>query len=393
LTASRVRVLWLVKGLAPNGAERLLLQAAESIDRSRFDLEIAYTMSWNDALLDDMRKRDVITHDLGDGRSKRVGPRPSGLGWILRLRRLVVSRGYDIVHTHMPLPAAVARIVLRPPFLDHQPLALVHTEHNVWPSYRRSTRLANALTYSRNQAVIAVSQSVARSVAPPWPASRATVPPIEVVIHGIDRNRFDDSPSARALGRQLLGVDGSAEVIGTVARLTPNKDQATLLRAFARVAPQRPAARLVIVGEGPLRPALDSLAAELGIADRVRFLGARDDVPAIFPGFDVFAVTSRYEGLALVLLEAMASGVPIVGTAIDGITDIVTDGETGLLRTPGDDRGVATAIERILEQPGLADQLRRSAAVRIDSIDSRAATRRIERVYEQVLGRAAVQAG
>src|SRR5204862_7171261 len=113
------------------------------------------------------------------------------------------------------------------------------------------------------------------------------------------------------------------------------------------------------------------------------------------PGLDVFALTSRYEGLALVLLEAMASGVPLIGSDVPGITDVIAHGDTGLLVAPGDAAGFATAIGRVLDEPGLADRLRGNGASALPRFDSRAAIVRIESVYERVLEprRAARQVG
>src|SRR5690606_31109459 len=145
------------------------------------------------------------------------GPRPTRLGWLRRLRRLVRDREIELVHTHMPLPAAYARLDLpgrRPPY--------VHTEHNLSDRDQPPTRWANALTYRRNARVIAVSDGVAASI-------RSSVP-VEVVVHGVDPTQVVTGPAARRTARDRLGLDPDAPVVGTVGNFTPKKDQATLLR-------------------------------------------------------------------------------------------------------------------------------------------------------------------
>jgi glycosyltransferase involved in cell wall biosynthesis len=176
--------------------------------------------------------------------------------------------------------------------------------------------------------------------------------PGHVVPLGIDLERFGAARAAPA---------GEVSLVGTVGRLAPQKDQETLLEAAALV----PEARFVLVGDGELRPELERRAAELGIADRVTFTGAREDVPELLASFDVFAHPSLFEGFCLAVLEAQAAGVPVVATPVGGIPETVVDGETGLLVPTRDPTALAAAIRRLLEDrefaQRLADAARRSA--------------------------------
>ena len=125
-------------------------------------------------------------------------------------------------------------------------------------------------------------------------------------------------------------------MVGTVGNFTAKKDQATLLRALAELSPAGRDVVAVLVGLGPLEEELRALAVELGIGGRVRFPGSRDDVFALLPAFDVFVLSSRFEGLPIALLEAMATGVAPVATRVGGIPEVITDGQDGLLVDPGD---------------------------------------------------------
>jgi glycosyltransferase involved in cell wall biosynthesis len=357
----------LTKGLGRGGAERLIVGAARHLDRAQFELEVAYLLPWKDAFAADVAATGTAVHCLD-------GPRPISLAWVNRLRRLVRERHIDIVHTHMPLPATVARLALpgrRPVF--------VHTEHNLWGRYRPPTRWANAATYRRNAWAIAVSDGVAASI-------RSSVP-VEVVVHGADPTLAVTGPDARALARTTLGLDPGAPVIGTVGNFTAKKDQATLLRAVAALgSPRLDATVLVLVGLGPLESDLRSLAAGLGIADRVVFAGSRDDVFDLLPAFDVFALSSQFEGLPIALLEAMATGIAPVATSVGGIPEVISDGRDGLLVAPGDPGALAAAVTKLLDDDGLRADLGARARVRAADFDLVHAVRRAEDIYRRALG-------
>ncbi|HSD26656.1 MAG TPA: glycosyltransferase, partial [Vicinamibacteria bacterium] len=145
-----------------------------------------------------------------------------------------------------------------------------------------------------------------------------------------------------------LGVPAGAPVVGNVAALTGHKDHATLLAALALLRTRVPEARLVIAGEGELRPALEARARELGLGDRVVLAGFRHDLDRLLPAFSVFCLSSRLEGLGTSLLDAMAFGLPVVATAAGGIPEAVEDGVTGRLVPPGDPAALAEALAVVL---------------------------------------------
>lgn len=364
------RVLMLTKGLGRGGAERLIAGTVRHLDPTRYQVEVAYLLPWKDAFVDEIRVAGVPVHCL-DAR------RPVSLGWVRRLRRLIVDQGTDIVHTHMPLPAAVARMALNAP----RPI-FVHTEHNLWDRYRRPTRWANAATFHRNAAVIAVSESVAASI-------RSTVP-TSVVAHGIDVSAARYGEAARLSGRARLGIDPTAPVIGTVGNFTAKKDHGVLVAAAARLVDEHPDLRVVFIGSGPLEDQLRTLTHRLGLDDTVLFTGSRDDVYDVLPALDVFTLTSRFEGLPIALLEAMASAVPAVATSVGGIPEVISDGDDGILIRPEDPDGLATAVGKLLTDPvhraALGERARRRAA----AFDLRDAVEQIATIYDRVLGSTAM---
>ncbi|MGW6914247.1 glycosyltransferase [Kitasatospora sp. NPDC054939] len=373
--SGRIRVLWLAKGLGRGGAEQLLVNCARHADTDRYEIEVAYVLPWKDALATDLEAAGVRVHCLGGvpGTPGRADPR-----WPLRLRRLLAERRYAVVHTHMPIPATAARL-LAPTAGSPR---LVHTEHNVWERYRTPTRWANALTYRRNDAVIAVSRAVERSV----PAKRRRPgAEIRVVHHGPDLAGAPGGPAARADARTELGLPADAFVVGTVGNLTPKKDQAGLLAAHALLRREHPGARLVLIGSGPLDAPLRARAAEPDLAGSVLFTGSRPDVPRLLPALDVFTLSSRQEGLPVALMEAMTSGLPAVVTRVGGMPEVLDDGVQGRLVPPGDPAALAAALAGLATDTGLRARLGAAARERSKGFDVAGAQRSVEAVYELVL--------
>lgn len=163
----------------------------------------------------------------------------------------------------------------------------------------------------------------------------------------LERFRPADDVARQSLVAELELPTGS-RIIGTVGRLQPVKDHALLLRAFAKVRVQVPEAALVIVGDGPLRAALEAQAEQAGLSDAVRFMGDRHDVPRLLTGMEVFALTSTSEGYSVALLEACASSLPIVATDVGGNREIVRHGVNGRLVPSGDTAAIATALIALL---------------------------------------------
>jgi len=205
--------------------------------------------------------------------------------------------------------------------------------------------------------VTAVSHAVLKTLVriEGFPAAR-----IEVVYNGIDVARHAArTDHAQREARTRLGIPIGVPVVGTIGRLDRVKNYGLLLVTFRQLLVDLPDARLVIVGDGPDRPRLEVLAAEAGVAGAVRWLGRRDDIEQILPAFDVFALTSLSEGTPMTIIEAMAASIPIVSTAVGGISEMVNDGREALLVT-----GTPPEVSQPWEVEGSAYVRRYAAALK-----------------------------
>ena len=207
---------------------------------------------------------------------------------------------------------------------------------------------------------------------------------------GVDTERFAPTAVDRAAAKRALGLPEGAPAIGTVGRLEARKGTRTLIEALARLDGAIGDAHLVVAGDGPLREELAGLAARLGVADRVRLLGNRDDVRDVLAALDVFALPSLTEGMSNALLEAMAMALPLVATAVGGNPEVVTDAEHGLLVPPGDPEPLARAIGRLLANREDGARMGAAARRRVEErYGARAMVRELEGVYAAVAARAA----
>jgi glycosyltransferase involved in cell wall biosynthesis len=329
-----MRILHVIAGLEVGGAERMLLTLVEGSRRLGTQVAVAAPPGRFDSELDPSVSR---FHYVDHGRAA-LGTVASSLRIGLAIRRF----GPDLVHGHNVRATAMAALGSRAA-QPRRPAALIATFHGVAPGeYPAAARwLARAATV-----VACVSTEVQRAlVTAGFPASRTLV-----VHNGVTPPPELGDEGRRTLDREL-GLDG-APVVAIVGRLAPVKAHHRFLQTAALVAREVPAARFLVVGDGPLRGALEEQAQGLGIADRVRFTGNRDDVRQLLSRATVMLMTSDSEGLSIAVIEALAAGVPVVSTPAAGMGELL-DGGGGIIVPSADATALAVQVTRLLVSPEL----------------------------------------
>jgi glycosyltransferase involved in cell wall biosynthesis len=291
--------------------------------------------------------------------------RRPGLDWGVfgRMAREIRSRGIDVIHAHQYTPFFYSSVAA---ILSGRRPRVIFTEHGRhYPDVvSAKRRWANRLVFNRlADEITAVCAWSKQALAE---KDGFSLDRISVIPNGIDLSRYPANADRREIARRV-GLDPDRRRIVIVARFHPVKDHRTLVTAFQTVAAARSDVDLVLVGDGPLRSAIEQQVAQAGLVSRVIFAGVRRDVPDWLLASDIFTLTSVSEAASITLLEAMACGRASVVTAVGGNPELVRDGVDGLLVPRGDAPGFARAFLRLLDAPDLLESMGRSARARVES--------------------------
>ncbi len=300
---------------------------------------------------------------------------PFDFALLSRMQRELRERGCRVLHTH-DFKTDVLGLWLARRVRGLSLLATAHGWSNLLTRRQRLYHAADEWALRRYPLVVAVAEATAVKLR----GIGVRDDRIVVVPNGVDTARWrpratpDPPPPGLPAGRRF---------VGTVGRLSIDKDMDTLLAAFAAIAPAYADVDLLVIGEGPERPALERRAAAGGLGERVRFLGHRGDTADLYAAMDAFVLSSRTEGMPNTLLEAMAMGCPCVVTPVGGVAEIARDGVEALFVPPGDAGAMAAALGRVLTDAALRESLGRAARVRVEGAFSFARrVRRMEEIYE-----------
>jgi glycosyltransferase involved in cell wall biosynthesis len=291
----------------------------------------------------------------------------------LRVRRFIRLRKIDVVHAHTAHALAVAALAT---LRTHVPLVVARRvdfplRHNAGTHWK----------YGRAAAIIAVSQAVARVLG----RSEISAERIRVVPDGVDLHRRIEPASTDAL--RELGVPAGAPLVVQVAQLVGHKDPVNFVRAMVRARERVPDAVGLMVGDGPLRGAVEGEVRSADALEAVWLAGYRTDADSLLAAADVATLSSREEGMGSVVLDAMAFGVPIAATTAGGIPEVVVHGETGLLVRPEDPIALGDAIATLLADPELRARMAGRGPERAAEFSVERMTDRTIEVYEEVRAR------
>lgn len=366
-----LRVMHVVYVLRPGGMEFGVVKLVNGTDRSLVHNSICSTRP-ADAGVKALVASDVPVFELDrrDGNDPRL---------VRALARLFRRERPDVVHTHAwgtLLEGLLAARLARVPIV-------IHGEHGTL-QLRAHQRWLQRLGWSSADRVLAVSSRLAERMAR---ETQFPLDKIQTIRNGVDLSRF--GVASRDEARRTLGLAPDTLVIGTAGRLVPVKDHRNLLEAIARLRTRGLNVHLLLAGEGPLRSDLEQTVAALGLQTDVRFLGHCPQIERVFAALDIFALSSSSEGLSNTILEAMASGLPVVATNVGGADELVDEGRTGLLVPARSPDALAAALARLATDAPLRLAMGAAARRRSEAdFDLPAVVRRYEALY---LGMAAAR--
>lgn len=377
---SRIPVLYVIPRMSIGGAQRHLVQVLQGLDRRRFEpLLCCLATDRGDAhdLLGEVRALDVPVLDAGLRDASNALVRPHTFRQMARIAGELRRRRVKIVHSYLFHANWFGTLAGR---LAGVPALIVSKRSmDLYPRARErwACKLSNHLAHR----VTAVAQAVGEHVHREEGCPRDK---IVVIPNGVNTEQFREMPAAPPA--EVVAAGGSGKVFGTIARLVWKRGNEELVEAAALVARDEPSARLLVVGDGPMRPKLEQKVSESGLGETVRFLGAVPRAARLLPSFDVFVLSSVWEGMSNGLLEAMAAGRPVVATSVGGNTEVVVHGESGLLVPPRDPKAMADAVLRLLREPELARRMGEAASRRVQTEFSiPRMIRRMESLYDEML--------
>jgi glycosyltransferase involved in cell wall biosynthesis len=327
-----MRILFLSTSMGMGGADSQLLVAAQDLQSRGHEILVVSLTPLGPMGLR-ARASGIATESL---EMRRSIPDPRGLARLIRISKAWQP---NVLHSHMVHANLMARALQ----LVSPVPALISTIHNIYEGnalLMAGYRLTNGLVDRMTIISEAAAERFIRERIIPGALLR-------VVPNGVDPELYRQPAEVRSGLRRALGL-GGAFVWLAVGRFETAKDYPNMLRAFASVLERHPAAVLLLAGRGSLQGETESLAHELGVGSAVRFLGVRDDVAALVSAADGYLMSSAWEGMPMVLLEAAAGGLPVVTTRVGGTAEVVLDGESGYLAPPGDSPALAAAMMRLM---------------------------------------------
>ena len=365
----KIRVAYLIDTLQVGGAERQLVTVATGVSRERFETQVI-CLARGGTFQQELRAAGVPVHLIG--KRHKVG-----LQAYRRLRGLLRADRPDVLHTWMFTCNLYGRLATR-----GLPIRTLASEVSADPGKSRLRLAVDRLLAGSTSALYVNSREVAR-----FYHERCAIPLEKIVIIPNGVNVRAVEPVSRA----SLAVPDRAYVVCCAGRLSEEKGFDRLIEAMSLGRLREREVYLVIAGDGPEKASLQALAERRGVAARVRLLGHREDLPRVFEAADVFVLSSLFEGMSNVLMEAMAQGKPCVATAVGGVSELMVDGESGIVLPRSDAERIAATIERLMDAPDLAARLGNAARERMATRFSvRENVRRFEELYATLAGSAAV---
>lgn len=382
---TRPFIVHIITRLELGGAQQNTLDMCRLLDRSRY--RVALISGTGGRLESEAARISDLDFRLVPELVREVNPiRDYSAFRIIRdhLRQFSEDGAPVVVHTHSSKAGILGRFAASSANIPH----VFHSVHGFGhPAFS---------SFFMRQIALMAERIAARKTTRFLPVSNANIDEgnrlrlfgdrkVDLLRSAIDSTSYRAANLTREAAREELNLPPGIPIVGTISPIKPQKDPLTFVRVAARVIRNMPETHFLLVGDGEMRGEVESQARDLGIHRSLTLLGWRDDVPQLLRAMNVFCLTSRWEGLPRVIVQAMASGVPVVATGVDGVLDIVRHGETGHLSPPGDVSSIATGILEFLDNPDRCQEITASAAQIVPEFEIERMIEKLDSLYREEL--------
>jgi len=365
----KLNLLYLHTRLPIGGAEELLLTILKYIDREIFNPFVC-CMVRGDALASEVERLGITVITLGMKHKKDLTVIP-------KLVSLLRKKNIHIIHSSTFIPNFMGRIAAT---IARVPVKII-TEHNIYSDKKKFHVFSDRILSYVTDRIICVSEAVKK-----FTEKQEGIKHKKFLVfkNFIDLEKYNFSVKADYLKNEFK-LKEKQIIVGTISTLTKQKGHSTLLEAASIICNQMNNVRFLIVGDGPLRNLLEEKAKNLGISEFIIFAGARRDISELLSIMDIFAFPSLWEGFSIAILEAMAMKKPVIASRVDGISEIIKDGISGILFTPRNARELASHIFDLIRNPEIAQKLGEQARLQIEEYyDCQKNIKELENLYYQI---------
>jgi L-malate glycosyltransferase len=317
MVSKKIKILHIIKSLGRGGAEMLLPETLKLHDKNRFEFHFIYFLPWKNQMVESIRSNGGEVFCIAANNNFRL---------MLKINdvvRYVRDNKIQLIHAHLPWAGILARSVRK-----HTGVPLIYTEHNKQERYHFATRWMNLATMNDNTKIIAVSGDVAESIHKHKPKVR---PSITTILNGVNTDHFKREYFEGSIVRRQLGIPADAPIIGTIAVFRFQKRLDLWMELANDILTSNREAHFIIVGDGPLKDTLLRKRQSLRLEDRIHMPGLQTEVRPYLASFNIYMMSSIFEGLPVALLEAMSMRCPIISTDAGGIKEVIRPGVDGFL--------------------------------------------------------------
>jgi len=368
---STIRILHIVKSLGRGGAEMLLQETLKAHDHSKFEFHYIYFLPWKNQMVEGLQQAGGKVSNF---------PAKNNLEIVLQLRKIIKyikTNDIELVHCHLPWAGFVGRFIHK---LTGIPV--IYSEHNIQDRYHFITGTINKLTFNWQNKVIAVSGDVAASI---QKTIRPKIP-VVTVLNGVNTHHFKRDEKLRAAKRKELGVAEGDILIGNIAVFRFQKRLKEWIDLFKTISNEYTNVKACIVGDGILKEEIMQHLKDAGMEDKIIFPGLQTDVLPWMSAFDIFMMTSSFEGLPIALLEAMSMECAIVTTDAGGIKELIRNEVDGFMKPVNDWQQLKEPLQRLISRPEMIQQYGANARKRVeDSFSITSMVNQIENIYAEIV--------